>query len=440
MLKKILLGLLAFVLLVTGAGAAYLLRLNDRPEGHLETSLTDISVSTADPATDTLDEPAETTTEARDEPEEKAESCWSVFGGNPQRTNFQPANLGRPVAKARWARGTGGLMEYGPTVCDGRVYVNTLEGHTRAYDARTGRLLWSRKGGAKPSSPAIAGPRLVVTSHDGTAQGLNAANGKVLWKIDARARIESSPVVMDDIAYFGATDGRLFAVNVRTGAVRWAYDTGARVNSSPSVWGDRICISNYGGAVFCLRRSNGAKLWSTYVRRNAVSYESFYASPATDGRRIYTIARTGKVVAFDARSGRVLWTQYTSGYGYATPAVAHGLVFTGGRGGTFHAFDAASGRERWRRAVGGPIAAAPLVVGNLVFVSTMGRTLAFDVRSGETAWRYGGGHFIPGVATDRLYYFSFSGLLVVMRGKNSPKLEAARARKPNAKAKSKEKS
>jgi outer membrane protein assembly factor BamB len=435
MLKKILLGILVLVLLAAGGAAAYFLRLNDRPEGHLETSLTDISVSTADPSTDTLDEPVTTTT-ADEKPKEPPESCWKEFGGNPQRTNFQPANLGRPVGKARWARATGGLMEYGPTVCDGRVYVNTLKGHTRAYDARTGRLLWTRMGGLKPSSPAIAGPRLVVTSHDGTALGLNAKNGKILWRINVRARIESSPVVMDDIAYFGVTDGRLFAVNVRTGAVRWAYDTGGRINSSPSVWGDRICISNYAGAVFCLRRSNGTKLWSTYVRRNSFSYESFYASPSTDGRRIFTIARTGKVVAFDARSGRVLWTQHLSGYGYATPAVAHGLVFTGGRGGTFAAFDAASGRERWRRSVGGPVAGAPLVVGNLVFVSTMGKTFAYDVRSGETRWQTGLGHFIPGAATDRLYYFSLSGLLVVRRGENSPKLEPVRKRKAKKQEKS----
>ena len=34
---------------------------------------------------------------------------------------------------------------------------------------------------------------------------------------------------------------------------------------------------------------DGTKLWSTYVKRDAFRYESFYASASTDGERLYTI-------------------------------------------------------------------------------------------------------------------------------------------------------
>ena len=96
---------------------------------------------------------------------------------------------------------------------------------------------------------------------------------------------------------------------MRNGRVRWAYNTGGRINSSPTVFGPRVCITTYAGSIFCLRRSNGAKLWSTYVKRDFVRYESFYASASTDGRRLFTIARSGRVVALNARNGRVLWTR-----------------------------------------------------------------------------------------------------------------------------------
>ena len=49
--------------------------------------------------------------------------------------------------------------------------------------------------------------------------------------------------------------------------------------------------------IFLAKGSDGKKLWSTYVRRDAFRYESFYASPSTDGARLYTISRSGKVVA-----------------------------------------------------------------------------------------------------------------------------------------------
>jgi len=419
MRKKILLAVLAVFLLVAGAAGAFFMRLEDRPEGGLDTDLTDITVSTADPSTDTIDEPT-TTQEAG--PERKPERCWTEFGGNPQRSLYQPVDLGRPLRKPRWSRGVGGLMEYGPSFCDGKLYVNTqTTGLTIAFDARNGRRLWTKRGGHKASTPAIAGPRLVVTSQDGTVQGLNRANGKVLWEIKTGARVESSPVAIDDIAYFGTTDGRLFAVNVRSGGVRWAYDTGGRINSSPSIWGDRICISTYAGSIFCLRRTNGSKLWSTYVKRNVVSYESFYSSPSTDGRRLYTIARSGKLVALDAGSGRIAWTHQLSGLGYATPAIAHGRVFVGTRGGSFNAFDAGSGRLLWSRSMGGPVAGSALVVGDLVFASTTGKTVALRVGTGETVWRFKSGHFVPGIATDRMYYLSLSGLLVAFKGERSPR-------------------
>jgi outer membrane protein assembly factor BamB len=421
MRRKIILAVLGVFLLAAGAAGAYILRLNDTPEGSLDTDLSDITVRTADPSTDTLDEPV-TTNQEPGKPEPRPERCWTEFGGNPQRTLYQPVDLGRPLRKPRWSRGVGGLMEYGPSFCDGKIYVNTqTTGLTIAFDAKTGRRLWTRRGGAKASTPAIVGPRLVVTSQDGTVQGMNRANGKILWEIKTGARVESSPVAMEDIVYFGATDGRLFAVNARSGAVRWAYDTGGRINSSPSIWGDRICISTYAGSIFCLRRTNGSKLWSTYVKRNVVSYESFYSSPSTDGRRLYTIARSGKLVALDARSGRVAWTHQLPALGYATPAIAHGRLFLGTRAGGFYALDASSGRMMWSRSMGGAVAGSALVVGDLVFASTVGRTVAMRVGTGETVWRFPAGHFVPGIATDKMFYLSMSGLLVAFKGEKTPR-------------------
>ncbi len=421
MRKKLLFTLAALVLVAAGVAAAFALRLNDRPEGKLDTELKGISVSTA-PGTETF-ETTTTTEEPPSGPAAEPESCWKEFGGNPQRTLFLDVDLGKPK-KAVWSQGVRGLMEYPPSFCDGKLYVNTQStGRTTAYDARTGRLLWTRRDGPKASTPAIAGPRLVVTSQDGTVFGLNRATGRTLWTIKTSARVESSPVVLNNVAYFGATDGRLFAVNVPTGSIRWAYDTGGRINASPSIWGNRICISTYAGSIFCLRRSDGSKLWSTYVKRSVVSYESFYSSPSTDGKRLYVAARSGKLVALDASSGRIVWTQNLHGLTYPTPAIADGKLYIGSRNGVFNSYDAATGRLRWTRSVG-PVAGSALVVGDLVFVSTVRlRTYALRTSDGKTVWRFNAGRFVPGIATDRMYYFSLNGLLVAYRGANSPRAE-----------------
>ena len=197
-----------------------------------------------------------------------------------------------------------------------------------AVNSHNGHVIWQRHGGRKPSTPAIAGPRLIVSSHDGTVTAYDRFNGRRLWRLKVAAKVESSPVAIGRLVYFGATDGRLFAVYVRTGHIKWAYDTGGRINSSPSILGNHIFVTTYAGSIWCLRRSDGHKVWDHYIRRDVLRYESFYASVSTDGRRLFTISRSGGIYALSASNGRILWRSSVNSWGYSTPAVAHGRVLS----------------------------------------------------------------------------------------------------------------
>jgi outer membrane protein assembly factor BamB len=225
-------------------------------------------------------------------------------------------------------------------------------------------------------------------------------------------------VVVDGLVYFGAHDGRVFAVTSKSGRVRWAYDTGGRINASPSIYGRRLCVTTYAGGVFCLDRLTGHKRWSTYVKRDAFRYDSFYSSPSTDGRRLYAISRSGKIVALDARSGNVLWTHSIGGWGYATPAVTRDRIFIGGFDGYLRAYRPATGHELWRSDVRGKIIGSPVVVGRLVFITTTDqRTYALRVEDGRIIWHLGMGKYTPVIATERTYYFSLFGRLIAFRGR-----------------------
>ena len=247
----------------------------------------------------------------------------------------------------------------------------------------------------------------------------------MVWQLRTNAIVESSPAVVDGIAYFGATDGRLFAVDADTGHVRWAYDTGGRINSSPSLADGRVCITTYAGSIFCLRQRDGTKLWSTYVKRDAFRYESFYASASTDGERLYTIARSGKIVTLDASSGRVIWTDNVSSLGYSTPAVGVDRIFVGDFNGGLRAYRKTDGRLLWRTHVGGRILGGAVLVGNLVFFSTLEtETYAARASDGKIVWHLPIGKYSPGIATERAYYFTLNGILVAFRGTNGPRRRA----------------
>jgi outer membrane protein assembly factor BamB len=418
MRRRIILGVSgAAVLAAGGLVAAWFLVIQNRPSGKLDTQLEGVTVQRAR-AKKRAAKPKRKTGRvlALDKP------CWPYFGGDAARSLARnEIDLGRPT-KPIWAQGMHGYMEYPPSYCDGTLYVNTYTGVTYAVDALTGKILWASRGsGPKPSTPAIAGDRLIVSSTGGTVTALARSDGHTMWQLRIDAKVESSPVVIGQVAYFGATDGRLFAVDVQTGRIRWAYDTGGRINSSPSVWGRRICITTYAGSIFCLDRLTARKLWDVYIKRNFVQYESFYASPSTDGLRLFTISRSGKVVAVRASDGQVLWTHELNSYGYSTPAVARGRVFVGDFNGYLHCYDAATGDQIWQHYVGGRILGPALVVGPLVFFSTLEKhTYAVRLSDGQLVWHTNIGKYAPGIATDRHYFFSLNGLLVAYRGRYSP--------------------
>src|SRR5215210_8352602 len=365
MQRKIILALTGSVLVTGGVGAA-LITFRSTPPGRLETKLGDVSVERLRP-------PAASRSQAQQRPRRAPEGpCWLTFGGDPARSLARTQlALGRPT-KALWAHALDGYIEFPPSYCDGRLYVNTYRGTTYAVDSETGDILWRwRGGGHKPSATVIDGPRLLVASTSGTLTALNRTTGRPVWRIRTSAWIESTPVVVGGTVYFASQDGRLFAANSATGRVTWAFDTGGRINASPSVSRNQVFITTYTGAIFSLRRSDGHKLWSTYLRRGVLGYDSFYASPSTDGARVYSIARSGKVVALSASTGRVVWTQDVHSLGYSTPAIARGRVFVGGFDGALRAYRANTGRTLWRRSVGGRILGPAVVVGNLVFFSTL---------------------------------------------------------------------
>jgi outer membrane protein assembly factor BamB len=182
-----------------------------------------------------------------------------------------------------------------------------------------------------------------------------------------------------------------------------------------------VCVTTYAGSFVCLDRRTGREKWTTYLKRDPFRYESFYASASTDGQRLYSVARSGKVIALDASSGHVVWTAGVGGLGYTTPAVADGRVLAGGFDGRLRAFRATDGDELWSTWLGGRILGAPVVIGPYVFVSTLEkRTYALRASDGHIAWRLPLGRYSPGIATERTYFFSLNGRLIAVHGRDVP--------------------
>ncbi len=115
-------------------------------------------------------------------------------------------------------------QEATPLVIDGVLYVSTAWSMVKAYDARTGALLWSYD----PEVPRVIG---VNGCCDVVNRGVAAWQGKI---------------------FVGAFDGRLIALDARTGKPVWSVTTvdpskPYTITMAPRVIKGRVVIGNSGG-------------------------------------------------------------------------------------------------------------------------------------------------------------------------------------------------
>jgi outer membrane protein assembly factor BamB len=221
------------------------------------------------------------------------------------------------------------------------------------------RVLWRKPVGAGFAGPVVAAGRLILFHRQGSqevVESLDVKTGASGWRyayptsyrddfgFDEGPR--AAPVVAGGVVYTFGAEGQLHAIDVDKGTRLWSEDTMKRfgvpkgffgASGSPLVESGRV-IANIGGGTA--------------------------GSPAG-------------VVAFDAKTGKVVWTateddaSYSSGVA-ATIGGRRSVVFL--TRDNLLGLDPATGavqfQRRWRARMAASVnAATPLVIGDLIFVS-----------------------------------------------------------------------
>lgn len=176
------------------------------------------------------------------------------------------------------------------------VGIGDKAGVYRAFDARTGRLLWAQHLTANPSVPGGGAGIMWGTSYDGhnvyvatwfanpgTLYALDPATGAIRWQTPSPATgcstggavgqacapaftpaVTSSP----GLVFEGNADGKLYVFSAATGSLLWQYDTVQEFQGVNGLPGHGESVSGLGGAVV----ANGM----VYVQSG---YYPMFASP-----------------------------------------------------------------------------------------------------------------------------------------------------------------
>jgi len=128
------------------------------------------------------------------------------------------------------------------------------------------------------------------------------------------------------------------------------------------------------------------QLWSQSLGKGEGNLWDRQAPAVAEGR-VYASDQKGRVSAFDAEAGKLLWRVSTKLPLSGGPGVGAGRVVLGSLEGDVIALDADSGAEIWRAKVSSEVIAAPLVAQGFAVIRTNdGRVFGYALGDGKRSW------------------------------------------------------
>lgn len=283
-----------------------------------------------------------------------------------------------------------------PAVVDGVLYADSTDGKLAAFDAASGKTLWSksskthgwfgwgdkkRKDAQYAGGPAVSGDLLAVGTLDGHVYAMSAKDGSPRWEVEVSGQVLASPVIVGDLVMVRTGDGRIYALDTSDGHRRWVYDQGTvpllslRGNGGLLVANGVLFFGSDDGKLIALRLDNGAKLWEQKLasgegRTEIDRLNDADGSILLDGSTLYGAAYHGNLTAVDGPSGRPLWSHPFSSFD-SLAANANALFGVNDQSEVW-SFDRSTGTDMWKNdSLKYRWVTGPAVQGNYVVVGDM---------------------------------------------------------------------
>lgn len=268
-----------------------------------------------------------------------------------------------------------------------------------ALDAETGDVRWQfeTKGEVMPT-PVIYQDTVYVVTGGHRLYAIDSKTGQLTWYLNLGTVVSmSSPNLNDGVLYFGSSlPYTFFAVDLVDQEILWTTRFPKVIagldDVSPAIYHDQIVYTSAlvgenqhpTHMLYALDIDTGAVIWKKNMGSGNMVQNNKSGAPMVYQGKVFLVSPiTKKFYAYDAETGKLLWSYQNDYIAKAPPVAAHGIVYFTDTGGHVFAFDADSGELKGVKKLHGKLApSGPIIIGhNLIVGSQDGNVYAVPLKA-----------------------------------------------------------
>ncbi|HVY76870.1 MAG TPA: PQQ-binding-like beta-propeller repeat protein [Puia sp.] len=160
-----------------------------------------------------------------------------------------------------------------------------------------------------------------------------------------------------------------------------------------------VYAASENGKLYAFDANSGSILWTFALNASTVQLGQL-SSPAYSDSMLYVGSTDQNIYAVNANTGKEVWhypTNSTPGFFYSSPVVADGVVYLSGYEQRFYALDAKTGQLKWQRDFPRDFQSSPTFDNGTLFTASNDGTLyALNPANGATIWSTGAAGYNSG--------------------------------------------
>ncbi len=323
-----------------------------------------------------------------------------------------------------------------PIVYNQVIYALDTAFTLSATDLASGKKIWEKELELSCEDLAIQSVGLAYHNSfifaiggDGSIYALNT-KGEIIWKKNLKTSLRSEPVIYDNTLYLLAGNNKLFALSTKDGSEKWSYQTTPNQTNllgmgSPAIHNDKLIVGFSTGEVMAFNALTGALLWTQNVL-SARTYNKILdlahilASPVIENDTVYIIGNSRKIAAFNINNGQEVFDNTLSGH--STPALSGNTLFVIVDKNNLVAMNKHNGKVAWETSLSnseeetwkGPL----LIREHALVVSNTGKVALVDLKTGQLTktFKIDATSTYPIIADNKVIFLTDEADLVVYEG------------------------